>query len=189
MLAGRLGAGAARSGGEGDAKAAAGTAPMPRQAGREACGAAPSLSGSAARRLRRAAPKPASAPSTPRPRRRRRPPGDKPLARPRCASARAMPASICARCAAPGRPAASAMTISTRSCARAAGAAVRDAAQPTPTVEDGQDHRPAPPHRPADGASRSARIPHFTYVEEVDVTALEELRATLNAEKRPTGPA
>ncbi len=26
----------------------------------------------------------------------------------------------------------------------------------------------------------SARIPHFTYVEEVDVTALEELRATLN---------
>jgi 2-oxoisovalerate dehydrogenase E2 component (dihydrolipoyl transacylase) len=30
----------------------------------------------------------------------------------------------------------------------------------------------------------SARIPHITYVEEVDVTALEELRATLNKDKR-----
>lgn len=29
-----------------------------------------------------------------------------------------------------------------------------------------------------------SRIPHITYVEEVDVTALEELRATLNKEKR-----
>ena len=32
-----------------------------------------------------------------------------------------------------------------------------------------------------------ARIPHITYVEEVDVTALEELRGKLNAEKRPAG--
>jgi 2-oxoisovalerate dehydrogenase E2 component (dihydrolipoyl transacylase) len=31
----------------------------------------------------------------------------------------------------------------------------------------------------------NARIPHITYVEEVDVTALEELRATLNKDKRP----
>ena len=30
-----------------------------------------------------------------------------------------------------------------------------------------------------------SRIPHITYVEEIDVTALEELRATLNKEKRP----
>jgi 2-oxoisovalerate dehydrogenase E2 component (dihydrolipoyl transacylase) len=30
----------------------------------------------------------------------------------------------------------------------------------------------------------NARIPHITYVEEVDVTALEELRATLNKAKR-----
>ena len=30
----------------------------------------------------------------------------------------------------------------------------------------------------------NARIPHITYVEEVDVTALEELRATLNRDKR-----
>jgi 2-oxoisovalerate dehydrogenase E2 component (dihydrolipoyl transacylase) len=33
-------------------------------------------------------------------------------------------------------------------------------------------------------ALSKARIPHITYVEEVDVTALEELRATLNADKR-----
>jgi 2-oxoisovalerate dehydrogenase E2 component (dihydrolipoyl transacylase) len=33
-------------------------------------------------------------------------------------------------------------------------------------------------------ALASARIPHITYVEEVDVTALEELRAALNKEKR-----
>jgi 2-oxoisovalerate dehydrogenase E2 component (dihydrolipoyl transacylase) len=30
----------------------------------------------------------------------------------------------------------------------------------------------------------NARIPHITYVEEIDVTALEELRATLNNDKR-----
>jgi 2-oxoisovalerate dehydrogenase E2 component (dihydrolipoyl transacylase) len=30
-----------------------------------------------------------------------------------------------------------------------------------------------------------SRIPHITYVEEIDVTALEELRAVLNKEKRP----
>ncbi|UVK42650.1 2-oxo acid dehydrogenase subunit E2 [Mesorhizobium sp. AR07] len=30
-----------------------------------------------------------------------------------------------------------------------------------------------------------SRIPHITYVEEIDVTALEELRAALNKEKRP----
>jgi len=33
----------------------------------------------------------------------------------------------------------------------------------------------------------SSRIPHITYVEEIDVTALEELRGKLNAEKRPAG--
>jgi 2-oxoisovalerate dehydrogenase E2 component (dihydrolipoyl transacylase) len=31
----------------------------------------------------------------------------------------------------------------------------------------------------------STRIPHISYIEEVDVTALEDLRAKLNAEKRP----
>ncbi len=33
------------------------------------------------------------------------------------------------------------------------------------------------------------RIPHITYVEEIDVTALEELRAHLNAQAKTTGPA
>lgn len=34
-------------------------------------------------------------------------------------------------------------------------------------------------------ALANSRIPHITYVEEVDVTALEELRAALNKQKRP----
>jgi 2-oxoisovalerate dehydrogenase E2 component (dihydrolipoyl transacylase) len=37
-------------------------------------------------------------------------------------------------------------------------------------------------------ALAKSRIPHITYVEEVDVTALEELRATLNKDKRPDRP-
>jgi 2-oxoisovalerate dehydrogenase E2 component (dihydrolipoyl transacylase) len=37
-------------------------------------------------------------------------------------------------------------------------------------------------------AIANARIPHITYVEEVDVTALEELRATLNKQKRQDQP-
>lgn len=34
----------------------------------------------------------------------------------------------------------------------------------------------------------SARIPHITYVEEVDVTALEDLRATMNRDRKPDHP-
>jgi 2-oxoisovalerate dehydrogenase E2 component (dihydrolipoyl transacylase) len=37
-------------------------------------------------------------------------------------------------------------------------------------------------------AIAKSRIPHITYVEEVDVTALEELRASLNANKRTERP-
>ncbi|MBX3570139.1 MAG: 2-oxo acid dehydrogenase subunit E2 [Rhizobiaceae bacterium] len=37
-------------------------------------------------------------------------------------------------------------------------------------------------------ALSASRIPHITYVEEIDVTALEELRAALNKEKRPGRP-
>ena len=37
-------------------------------------------------------------------------------------------------------------------------------------------------------AESTRRIAHFSYVEEVDVTALEELRATLNGENRPDHP-
>jgi 2-oxoisovalerate dehydrogenase E2 component (dihydrolipoyl transacylase) len=33
----------------------------------------------------------------------------------------------------------------------------------------------------------TSRIPHITYIEEIDVTALEDLRAALNKEKRPAG--
>lgn len=34
----------------------------------------------------------------------------------------------------------------------------------------------------------TSRIPHITYVEEIDVTALEELRATMNRERKPDHP-
>jgi 2-oxoisovalerate dehydrogenase E2 component (dihydrolipoyl transacylase) len=37
-------------------------------------------------------------------------------------------------------------------------------------------------------AESKRRVAHFSYVEEIDVTALEELRATLNAENRPDRP-
>lgn len=37
-------------------------------------------------------------------------------------------------------------------------------------------------------ALAKSRIPHITYVEEIDVTALEDLRATLNKEKRQDRP-
>jgi len=37
-------------------------------------------------------------------------------------------------------------------------------------------------------AVAKSRIPHITYVEEIDVTALEELRAALNKQKRPDQP-
>jgi 2-oxoisovalerate dehydrogenase E2 component (dihydrolipoyl transacylase) len=37
-------------------------------------------------------------------------------------------------------------------------------------------------------AESKRRIAHFSYVEEIDVTALEELRKTLNAEERPDRP-
>src|SRR4030095_15334876 len=37
-------------------------------------------------------------------------------------------------------------------------------------------------------AIAKSHIPHITYVEEIDVTSLEELRATLNAKKRADQP-
>jgi 2-oxoisovalerate dehydrogenase E2 component (dihydrolipoyl transacylase) len=37
-------------------------------------------------------------------------------------------------------------------------------------------------------AESKRRVAHFSYVEEIDVTALEELRATLNGENRPDRP-
>jgi 2-oxoisovalerate dehydrogenase E2 component (dihydrolipoyl transacylase) len=38
-------------------------------------------------------------------------------------------------------------------------------------------------------ALANARIPHITVIEEVDVTAVEELRAALNAARGQTGPS
>ena len=131
------------------------------------------------RRQRRS---PARSLGPPRPRRARsRSP------RRRCGCARARPASTCARCAAAARPAASATRTSTPSSQRAAAPRRR--------------RRPRRAHR-GRGRSRSSacagasprrwreskrRIPHFTYVEEVDVTALEELRA--RSTPRSAGPA
>ncbi|WFU12378.1 dihydrolipoamide acetyltransferase family protein (plasmid) [Rhizobium sp. CB3090] len=37
-------------------------------------------------------------------------------------------------------------------------------------------------------ALSASRIPHITYVEEVDMTSLEELRATMNADRKPDHP-
>jgi 2-oxoisovalerate dehydrogenase E2 component (dihydrolipoyl transacylase) len=42
--------------------------------------------------------------------------------------------------------------------------------------------------RIAERMAVARRIPHITYVEEVDVTALEELRAKLNRDKKPEQP-
>jgi 2-oxoisovalerate dehydrogenase E2 component (dihydrolipoyl transacylase) len=42
--------------------------------------------------------------------------------------------------------------------------------------------------RIAEKMAATKRIPHITYVEEIDVTALEELRAKLNKDKKPEQP-
>ena len=69
--------------------------------------------------------------------------------------------------------------------ARRAGAATGGGTGRQHRGRDHQGGRPAPAHRPEDGGVE-ARIPHITYVEEVDVTALEELRAALNAQRKPS---
>ena len=106
----------------------------------------------------------------------RAPEGEKPLARRRCVCARESPASICDRCPEPVPPAASRMTIWTPIFARPRIWRGQPALQPRTAVEDikmvGLRRKIAERMQVA-----NARIPHFTYVEEVDVTALEELRA------------
>ncbi len=66
-----------------------------------------------------------------------------------------------------------------------------------PLSERDDDTRPEIEHVKVIGLRRNIaermqaskrRIPHFTYVEEVDVTALEELRAELNATRSPGQP-
>jgi pyruvate/2-oxoglutarate dehydrogenase complex dihydrolipoamide acyltransferase (E2) component len=71
-----------------------------------------------------------------------------------------------------------AMPISTPSWPTTPAAAFR--ARGEGRGRDDQGHRPAP--RIAENMAASKRhIPHFSYVEECDVTALETLRAQLNA--------
>ena len=107
--------------------------------------------------------------------------------RPRCGGARARPASICARCAAPGRRAGSAMKTSMPSCA--AGRRPRMPASRVANTEVETVKIIGLRRRIAQKMAESKRrVAHFSYVEEVDVTALEELRATLNAENRPDRP-
>ena len=104
----------------------------------------------------------------------------------RCGCAPARRASTCGRCPAPARPGASPTTTSTPSSRAAASPLPRRACGAAPTVEEikvvGLRRRIAEKM-----ALAKSRIPHITYVEEVDVTALEELRARLNAENAPTG--
>ena len=106
----------------------------------------------------------------------------------RCGRGRAKRASICASCAARGPRGASPTMISKPIIARPPEApAKRAGKEPNLAVETikvvGMRRRIA-----QNMAKSSRRVAHFSYVEEVDVTALEELRASLNAratEERP----
>jgi hypothetical protein len=51
-----------------------------------------------------------------------------------------------------------------------------------------QAHRPAAQDRREDVDVGTSRIPHITYVEEVDVTDLEDLRAMMNKDRKPDQP-
>ncbi len=70
-------------------------------------------------------------------------------------------------------------------------------AQPAPVVQTGLARKTATEEIKVTGLRRriaekmrlaSSRIPHITYVEEVDVTDLEDLRATMNAGRKPDQP-
>ena len=105
----------------------------------------------------------------------------------RFACARERRASTCVRCPAPGRPAASRTRIWMRSSPTAQILREWPTLQAKTAVKDvkvvGLRRKIAEKM-----ALASARIPHITYVEEIDVTALEELRATLNQQKRQDQP-
>ena len=55
-------------------------------------------------------------------------------------------------------------------------------------VEDDQGDRAAAQDRRRRWRPPTTHIPHITYVEEIDVTALEELRATLNRQRPQDQP-
>ena len=117
-----------------------------------------------------------------------RPEGEDRSPRRPCACGPARPASICARCQAPARPAASPMRISTPSShtgrVPAPPPACSAAPQSRTSRSSGLRRRIAEKM-----ALAKSRIPHITYVEEVDVTALEDLRATLNDESARSAAA
>jgi 2-oxoisovalerate dehydrogenase E2 component (dihydrolipoyl transacylase) len=104
----------------------------------------------------------------------------------RCASRRAKPASICASSGLRPRRPHHAMRTSTPSCC----------AVPKPDTRRGWPRRHRHRHqgrRPRRKiaekmALSKSRIPHITIVEEVNVTPLEDLRATLNKKPTPERP-
>ncbi len=105
----------------------------------------------------------------------------------RCACAPARPASTCARSPARVRPAASRTRTSTPSSRAGRSPQGQAGLAPNTAVEDikivGLRRKIAEKM-----ALAKSRIPHITYVEEVDVTALEDLRAALN-KREARGPA
>ena len=108
--------------------------------------------------------------------------------RPPFACAPATPASICVRLQGPDPPAASRHEDLDAFIARGPAAGGKaDWVAPNTSVEDikvvGLRRKIAEKMRLA-----KSRIPHITYVEEIDVTALEDLRAALNKDKRADQP-
>ena len=103
------------------------------------------------------------------------------------ACGRARPASTCVRSAAPGQPGGSLMKTSRRTSRAALRNQVIAALAPDTSVKEvkvvGLRRKIAEKM-----AIAKSHIPHITYVEEIDVTSLEELRATLNSKKRADQP-
>ena len=110
-----------------------------------------------------------------------RPAGEKPIASP-AVRRRAREAGVdLRRCAAADPPAVSGTTISTLSERRTAGSPSDRRPRAAHRGRDRQGDRPASANRQKMAESKR-RAAHFSYVEEIDVTALEELRARLNGE-------
>ena len=74
------------------------------------------------------------------------------------------------------------MPISTHSCAITRGRASRPAAAPRAPMRRSKSSACAAAS-PKIWPRRKRHIPHFTYVEEIDVTELEDMRGDLNANR------
>jgi 2-oxoisovalerate dehydrogenase E2 component (dihydrolipoyl transacylase) len=178
--------------GEGDQEVAA----APREAAKGEAPKAPAERPPAAMTVPVPAAKPAAAPAEPvapsgpvtrAPVGPPRPPGEKPIASP-AVRRRARDAGVDLRqvrgTGPAGRIGHDDLDAFLRLGSKAATAAVRGASTEVETVKViGLRRRIA--QKMADS---KRRVAHFSYVEEVDVTNLEELRATLNAENRPDRP-